>query len=85
MMENFCEKLDDPKFDVTKQERINQVWDQRILHVANQTINGEGILLVTSDKEMTKAVTETGKVPDSLMSPGNVVKLSDYLSWLESL
>lgn len=82
MMTNFCKKLSNTNFDVEKPERINQVWNQRILHISGQSIKNSPIIIVSSDKEMRKAAEET-KI-DNVSNPfnSNVISMDEYLSWL---
>ena len=96
MMVDFCKKFSDPNFIPNKPERVNQIWDQRILHVAGQCINGEPIILVTDDKAMLDAAKNSaptvsaanstfqqiGLNPDAVSN--NVIRYSDYRAWLES-
>lgn len=96
MMVDFCKKLTNEKFIPDKPARINQVWDQRILHVAGQRIEEQAIILVTNDKAMLEAarnseVPITSTTPDlrkSKVDPAaisnNVMSYSDYCLWLES-
>lgn len=42
-------------FDPQKKSRANYLWDEYILHFANQTASGKPILLVTSDTKMIDA------------------------------
>lgn len=43
-------------FDITKNSRANYMWDEQILHFAGQTVNGEPILMVTTDGNMKAAI-----------------------------
>lgn len=97
MMVDFCKKCTDPHFIPDKPERVNQVWDQRILHVAGQCIKGKPIILVTDDKAMLEAAnnsepstsasaaiaifSQIGINPDAVSN--NVMSYSDYIAWLE--
>lgn len=96
MIVDFCKKFSDPNFIPNKPERVNQIWDQRILHVAGQCINGEPIILVTDDKAMLEAAKNSvptvsaanstfqqiGLTPDAISN--NVMRYLDYRAWLES-
>ncbi|MDE5821051.1 MAG: hypothetical protein K2H63_01025 [Paramuribaculum sp.] len=95
MMVDFCKKLSHDNFIPNKPERINQVWDQRILHVAGQSIGEQAIILVTNDKAMLDAAKNsvapiTSATLDSRkynLGPttvsNNVMSYSDYCLWLE--
>ena len=94
MMVDFCKKLPNEKFIPDKPERVNQVWDQRILHVAGQSIQQQPIILVTNDQAMLESAknskapvtssnsdfTEPNTDPTSISN--NVMAYSDYISWL---
>lgn len=96
MMVDFCKKCSDSNFIPDKPERVNQVWDQRILHVAGQRIGGQDIILVTNDKGMLDAArnseaTLTIENPDlkkygidPASVSNNVMRYSDYISFLEA-
>ena len=96
MMVDFCKKLSHENFIPDKPERINQVWDQRILHVAGQRIDEQAIILVTNDKAMLEAARNseapiTSATPDlrkykvdPAAISNNVMSYSDYCLWLES-
>ena len=45
-------------FDLTKDSRANYLWDEQILHFAGHTINGEKIMIVTTDAKMKAAVLD---------------------------
>lgn len=45
-------------FDITKNSRANYLWDEYILHFAGQSVNGEPILLVTTDGNMKQAALD---------------------------
>lgn len=81
MRELFVRKFRDPQFQPDRPERINMVWDEQVLHAVHQSINGEPILLVTSDKGMMEAARKSVTSPNTCFS-GDVASLEEYLSWL---
>lgn len=62
-------------FDLSSKSRSNFIWDEKILHIVNKKINGEPILLVTSDNKM----IECSKL---VSSTSNIVSLDEYLNSL---
>lgn len=85
MIENIGMKMFDSRYIPTKPKRLNQIWDQQILHVASQTINNDPIILVSSDKEMIQASRESATgTSDTTPFKGNVATREEYLTWLQS-
>lgn len=84
MIENICVKMSDGHYIPDKPKRLNQIWDQQILHGAGQAINGEYIVIVTSDKEMLQAARETATEPAKTPFIGNVATKEEYLAWLNA-
>ena len=62
-------------FDMTKKSRANFIWDEKILHLVNHTIDGEPILLVTGDDKMHDSAKNVN--PEA-----KIVKLEEYLEML---
>lgn len=82
MRDNFVRKLTNPRFKPNKPERVNMVWDSLILHYSHQSINGDPIIIVTSDIAMREAAIQTSPSHSSTPFSGNVVTLQEYLDWL---
>lgn len=83
MRENLVKKLADPNFIPDKPERVNQVWDEQILHVASQTYGSDPIVLVTGDRAMKVAAEETASTQVTPFK-GNVATLEEYIEWLKN-
>lgn len=47
-----------PNFNLREKSRANSIWDEHILHFVNKTVEGEKILLVTSDSKMKDSAKE---------------------------
>ena len=56
----FYEQILTPNFDLTQKSRVNFFWDEQILFAVGNTIQGNPITLVTSDKKIIDAATKTG-------------------------
>lgn len=59
-------------FDITKNSRANYLWDEMILHFAGHSVNGDIILLVTSDGNMKQAALD-------YKSTTPIMTLAEYL------
>ena len=67
---------DDPNFDFGRADRVNTIWDLKILSSVGHKINNQDdILLVTSDKKMIEAAQRA-------MPTCKICKYKDYLSVL---
>lgn len=66
--------LDNPDYQFDQPQRINMIWDSRILSILGHRIAEEEILLVTSDNEMRTAAT--------VMPHGHIMSYNDYLTTL---
>ncbi len=64
----FFEQILNPGFDLTTSSRANFLWDEQILYFVGHTLNNEKILLVTDDKKMLDAATQSG-LSDSVSTP----------------
>lgn len=62
-------------FDMTKKSRANFIWDEKILHLIDHTIEGEPIMIVTADEKMHECAKKTNPA-------ANIMKLDDYLATL---
>ena len=85
MRSNLISKLDMSNFNPSKKERLNQIWDEQILHLVNRQICGEPIILVTSDKGMISAVDKAYPASVSTISGPfgkHIISLDEYLSYL---
>lgn len=85
MRANLISKLDMSNFNPSKKERLNQVWDEQLLHLINQQIYAEPIILVTSDKGMISAVDKAYPASASTTSEPfgkHIISLDEYLSYL---
>lgn len=85
MRSNLISKLDMSNFNPSKKERLNQIWDEQILHLVNRQICGEPIILVTSDKGMISAVDKAYPASVSTISEPfgkHIISLDEYLSYL---
>ena len=71
--QKFCEYAANGGFDVTKDSRANYRWDEYILHCAGHSVNGEPIMIVTTDGNMTTAM-EKFNVPH--------MSLVEYLNYI---
>lgn len=56
--ERFFDHLAGGNFDITKNSRANYLWDEMILHFAGNSVNGESIMIVTTDGNMRKAIVD---------------------------
>ena len=45
-------------FDITKNSRANYMWDEQILHFAGHSVNGEKIMIVSTDGNMKAAAND---------------------------
>lgn len=64
---------DDPNFDFGRPERVNTIWDLKILSCVGHRLNNQDeILLVTSDKKMLEAARRT-------MPTCKICKYEEYL------
>lgn len=81
MREISSKKLSNPKYIPDKKERVNQVWDEQILHVVSLSYNKQPILLVTDDKGMKKAAIESASIKNTPFE-GNVATLDEYIAFL---
>lgn len=82
---NLIAKLDMSNFNPSKKDRLNQIWDEQILHLVNHQICGEPIILVTSDKGMISAVDKVYTASASTTSEPfgkHIISLDEYLSYL---
>lgn len=85
MRSNLISKLDMSNFNPSKKERLNQIWDEQILHLVNRQICGEPIILVTSDKGMISAIDKAYPASVSTISEPfgkHIISLDEYLSYL---
>ena len=71
----FFEQLLQPNFNLTENSRANFMWDEQILYYVGQTIQGQDILLVTTDKKMLEAANKLGY-------NRFVMSLKEYLKFL---
>lgn len=85
MRANLISKLDMPDFNPSKRERLNQIWDEQLLHVINHQISGEPINIVSSDKGMMLAARNVNNklINSSDIFEGHITSLDEYLSYLE--
>lgn len=60
-------------FDVTKDSRANYRWDEYILHNAGHSVNGEPIMIVTTDSNMITAMKKFN---------APCMKLAEYINYL---
>lgn len=85
MRSNLIAKLDMSNFNPSKKDRLNQIWDEQILHLVNHQICGEPIILVTSDKGMISAVDKVYPASTSTTSEPfgkHIISIDEYLSYL---
>ena len=60
---------------MTKKSRANFIWDEKILHLIDHTIEGDSILIVTADDKMHECAKKVNPA-------ANIMKLDDYLATL---
>lgn len=83
MRSSLIAKLDMPNFNPSKKERLNQIWDEQILHLVNHQIEGMPIILVTSDKGMISAANKVCPTSAALVPFGKyIISLDEYISYL---
>lgn len=85
MRSNLISKLDMSNFNPSKKDRLNQIWDEQILHLVNQQICGKPIILVTSDRGMISAVDKVYPASTSTTSwpfGKHIISIDEYLSYL---
>ena len=83
MRSSLIAKLDMPNFNPSKKERLNQIWDEQILHLVNHQIEGTPIILVTSDKGMISAANKVCPTSAALVPFGKyIISLDEYISYL---
>lgn len=85
MRSNLIAKLDMSNFNPSKKDRLNQIWDEQILHLVNHQICGEPIILVTSDKGMISAVDKVYTASAFTTSEPfgkHIISIDEYLSYL---
>lgn len=71
--QRFFEYAANGGFDITKDSRANYRWDEYILHCAGHSVNGEPIMIVTTDANMADAMQKFN-VP--------YMSLKDYLKYI---
>jgi len=74
-------------FNLSTKSRANYMWDEQILYFVGHQVNGENIVLVTSDSNMLKAAKNVG-LSDSVISLEKYLddiglKRSDYICKLD--
>ena len=85
MRSNLIAKLDMSNFNPSKKDRLNQIWDEQILHLVNHQICREPIILVTSDRGMISAVEKVYPASTSTTSKPfekHIISIDEYLSYL---
>ena len=85
MRATLISKLDMSNFNPSKKDRLNQIWDEQILHIVNHQIEGMPIILVTSDKGMISAVDKVYPASTSTSSEPfgkHIISIDEYLSYL---
>ena len=66
---------DDPNYNFGRPDRVNTIWDAKILSVVGRSINKHKILLITNDNDMRIASEKT-------TSGCLIMSLSEYLKIL---